>query len=417
MSNGMPRRVIALVALWAFLALPAGGFDSYWHSQCSQRVGEHFGFTQDAWKIMQLGNFSPDFFGPIADYASKNLRGQELEALNQSLAKDPRISGAAIFLHFDNLSNELQSNLDFDRIFSRLLQNTQSLLAKYSLLQGDERVRKALILITLGASLHAVQDFYSHSDWIHVDFNTTDVKMVALPSGGVRAPTWFEFRSKHSEPERWPFTVKSGIYPPVAGATNTHTHMNHDNSRLMYTEYENPGQPLRSQAAYHNAGPVPARGDDASDLAHQQLAVNTAIAASIEWVNKVEENAGARKAIESAKSWNLRLRDSHLAEELKAGTITQMALSCASGKYDGDEPPSDRGAYCRSLAARKMNSMDEGSGASLPSEIIGLAVNLATPFALRFTGMFWDVHGQYHILEQLTDGFGSASGRYSLGTK
>src|SRR5579864_9002702 len=145
----MLRKVLAVLALAGLLAHPAAGFDSYWHAVCVQKAGTQLGFTEDAWKIMQLGNFSPDFFGPIADYASKNLRGQELEALNQSLAKDPRISGAAILLHFDNLSNELQSNLDFDRIFSRLLQNTQSLLAKYSLLQGDERVRKALILITL----------------------------------------------------------------------------------------------------------------------------------------------------------------------------------------------------------------------------------------------------------------------------
>ena len=42
-----------------------------------------------------------------------------------------------------------------------------------------------------GASpkLHAVRDFYSHSDWIHNDFNKNDVKMAKLATGGVRAPT------------------------------------------------------------------------------------------------------------------------------------------------------------------------------------------------------------------------------------
>jgi hypothetical protein len=160
------------------------------------------------------------------------------------------------------------------------LQSTQNLLAGYRKLNVDDRTRKVLTLITLGASLHAVQDFYSHSDWIHNDFNKTDVKMIKLPSGDLRAPTWFEVRSKHDVPDKWPFQVKSGIYPPIAGALNTHTHMNHDNSRLMYMEYENPGQPLRSEAEYHNAGAVPARGDDASNFAHQQLAVNTALAAS-----------------------------------------------------------------------------------------------------------------------------------------
>ena len=413
----MLRKMFALLAAFGLLVSPAAGFDTYWHSQCSQSVGEKFGFTPDSWKIMQLGTFSPDFFGPVSEYASKKIQGPELDALNQSAANDPRIRGAAIFLHFDNLNSDFKSNSNFDYLFTHLLQSTQNLLGSYNKLNVDERVRKVLTLITLGASLHAVQDFYSHSDWINNDFNKTDVKMIALPSGGFRAPTWFEFRNKHSEPDKWPFIVKSGIYPPVAEAPNTHTHMNHDNSRLMYIESESPGQPFRSQAEYHNAGAVPARGDDASDLAHQQLAVNTAIAASIEWVTKVEDNLDAKESIEWAKTWNLNVKDAHLAEELEAGTITQQVLSCAAGKWDGDEPPGDRGALCRSVLDRRLNSFSGTSGSQLPSEIIGLALNLGMPRVLKLTGMFWDVHAQYHILEHLVEGFGSNSGHYAFAGK
>lgn len=408
------RKLSALLAFAALLASPASGFDTYWHSQCSQKVGEQFGFTEDAWKIMQLGDFSPDFFGPISQTAPRNLQGNALEALGQYKTNNAQSQNAAIFLHFDNLNSDFQSNSNFNYLFDRLLANTQKLLAGYSKLKGDDRVRRVLTLITLGASLHAVQDFYSHSDWVHNDFNQTDVKMISLSSGGLRAPTWFEYRSKHPDPDKWPFQVKSGIYPPTSNAPNTHTHMNHDNSRLMYTEYENPGQPLRSQAEYHNAGPAPARGDDASNLAHQQLAVNTAIAASIEWVQKVEENPDARKAIESAKGWNLKKKDSHLAKELEAGMITEMTLSCSAGKWDGDDPPGDRGSLCRSTLAHTMNSINTTSTSAIESEIVGLAANLLMPFALKFTGMFWDVHSQYHILQNLTDGIGSDSGHYSF---
>jgi hypothetical protein len=281
------RKISTLVTLIALLASPAAGFDSYWHSQFSKKVGEQFGFTEDARKVVQLGNFSPDFFGPVAEYASRNLKIKELQAVNQYIAKNPQVRGAAIYLHFDNLNGDLQHNSDFDYLFSHLLQNTQQVLADFNRLRVDERVRKVLTLVTLGASLHAVQDFYSHSDWIHNDFNETDVKMVRLPSGELRAPTWFEFRNRHDQPDKWPFQVRSGIYPPTSGALNTHTHMNHDNSRLMYTEYENPGQPLKPQAEYHNAGAAPAHGDDASDLAHQQLAVITAMAASVEWIKRI----------------------------------------------------------------------------------------------------------------------------------
>ena len=105
---------------------------------------------------------------------------------------------------------------------------------------------------------------------------------------------------------------------PSPGTRNTHNYMNHDNWRIVYLESKN-GQPFRSQAEYHNAGPVPARGEEAADLAHQQLAVTTAIAASIEWVARVEEDADAKTAIESVKSWDLKTRDPRLARETEAG--------------------------------------------------------------------------------------------------
>ena len=324
---------------------------------------------------MQLGNFSPDLFGPVSEYASRNLKGKELEVVNQYGAKNSQVRGAAIFLHFDNLNGDFQSNSNFDFLFTNLLESTQQLLASYHGLKADDRTRKVLTLITLGASLHAIQDFYSHSDWIHNDFDKTDVKMVKTSSGDLRAPTWFEFRDKHNDPDKWTFQVKSGIYPPVGGALNTHTHMNHDNSRLLYTEYETPG---------------------------------------LEWVRKVEENPDAKKAIESAKGWNLKIHDPHLAKELQAGVITEMVLSCAAGRWDGDAPPGERETFCRSVLERKLNSIGSTTGSDLKSEIIGLAANLAMPVALKFTGMFWDVHGQYHILERLAESVGSDSGRYGF---
>jgi hypothetical protein len=114
----MLRKMFALLAAFGLLVSPAAGFDTYWHSQCSQSVGEKFGFTPDAWKIMQLGTFSPDFFGPVSEYASKKIQGPELDALNQSGANDPQIRGAAMFLHFDNLNSDFKSNSNFDYLFA-----------------------------------------------------------------------------------------------------------------------------------------------------------------------------------------------------------------------------------------------------------------------------------------------------------
>ncbi|MGC2741755.1 MAG: hypothetical protein WA672_01105 [Candidatus Angelobacter sp.] len=406
----MFRKLVALFMLLAVLASPASGFDSYWHSEATRKVADAFGFSEDSRKIMQLGNFSPDFFGPVSDFAANTLHGQGLIALNQYLGKSAQDRDAAIFLHFDNLNGELDRNSKFDAIFNRLLTNTQWVIGGYiKQTNADERTRKTMTLIALGASLHAIQDFYSHSDWIHHDFNNTAVKLVRLPSGELRAPTWFECRDQVGDPEKWPFQVKTGIYPPVAGAVNTHTHMNHDNSRLIYREYETAGQPLVSQAKYHEAGAVPAHEqDEASALAHQQMAYNTAIAASIEWVKKVEEYSDAKAAIESAKSWRLKLKDPKLVRELEAGQITEMALSCAAGKWDGEDPPGDRGVLCKTVLDQTITPSSASSAANIESIIVGLAAGAAFPLALKYTGKFWDVHRQYHLLDHLVAGIGSA---------
>jgi hypothetical protein len=127
-----------------------------------QKAGENFGFATVAWKIMQLGNFSPGFFGPVSEYQFSGFAALEVAASHQQ-ADNPQVRGAAVFLHFDNLSGELKSNSQFDALFNHLLQNTQNALASYNRLRIDDRVRKTLVLVTLGASLHAVQDFYLKS--------------------------------------------------------------------------------------------------------------------------------------------------------------------------------------------------------------------------------------------------------------
>src|SRR5689334_376316 len=172
----MFRKAIVLFMLLALLASPASGFDTFWHSEATRNVAEAFAFSEDARKIMQLGNFSPDFFGPVSDFAANNLHGKGLDALNQYVARNAQDRDAAIFFHFDNLNSELDRNSKFDYLFNRLLANTQSVIGSYiKQAKADDRTRKTMTLIVLGASLHAVQDFYSHSDWIHNDFNQTTV--------------------------------------------------------------------------------------------------------------------------------------------------------------------------------------------------------------------------------------------------
>ena len=139
----MLRKFLVLLMVWAVLVSPASCFDSFWHSEATRLAAAELGFSDDARKIMQLGNFSPDFFGPVADLASTSLPAPGLEALNQYLANNGQDRDSAIFLHFDNLFDELDSNAKFDYLFYRLLSNTQAALASYRKQPGiDDRTRR-----------------------------------------------------------------------------------------------------------------------------------------------------------------------------------------------------------------------------------------------------------------------------------
>ena len=414
----------ATLILIFFLSPPASAFDTYWHAQETQIVGEEFGFTSDATNVMKLGNFSPDLFGPVEDFAANHLKPEARQGLQEFGLRNAQARAAAIFLHFDNLDGKLDRNSKFDYLFNQLLANTRgALAADHTRADLDETTRNILILVTLGASLHTVQDFYSHSDWIHNDFDSTAVKMVHSESGPMRAPTWFRVRERLGDPDNWPFRVKSGIYPPVAGVRDTHTHMNHDNSRLVYREDETPGQPLVSQAQYHEAGPVPARPDEESSIRrHQKLAVDTAIAASIEWVTLIEQNPDAKAAIDSAKSW--KLRGSSLAPELETGLALELTLSCVAGRWDGEDPPATRGILCKAMNQKVgsliggMNPLAGGSTSGWTSRLQelagGIGAAVAFPTALQYGGKFWDVHSRYQILDQLTKGISSETGHYNF---
>ena len=141
-------KLFAAIAGLIVLNRPVAAFDTFWHAEATQKVGEEYGFTTD------------------------------------------EARAAAVFLHFDNLKGKLDRNSKFDYIFNQLLANTRKTLADYNDRRDlDQSTRKTLILVTLGASLHTVQDFYSHSDWIHNDFDSTPVKMVRSGPAPPRAPT------------------------------------------------------------------------------------------------------------------------------------------------------------------------------------------------------------------------------------
>jgi hypothetical protein len=388
------RRMAAVVSVWLLLQPSVFAFDTFWHSAATGAVGRQFKFSEDANNILQFGNFAgPDFFGPLYD----SIGGKQFGEANAAMDAKPKsqavltfmnfrgtapapIRRAAIYMHFDNLNGKITKNSQFDYLFLHLLWNTQAALNKiYSDGNLNEGLKKIAILETLGASLHMVQDFYSHSDWTHNDFEKMGVPLVKTSWGKMRAPTWFEVRAKLGDPDNWPFKVRSGIYPPKEGETYSHTHMNHDNSQLFYEK--------ESQVPFHGAGPFPA---DKGISEHQLFAVNSAAGAGIEWTGMLMTFSGARQAIEYARTWDVKKFNPAMEHDLETGLSSTLLLSCAVSKWDGDNPPQQRKNNCLAMF-----------GAAPGLTLTGGMSLIPTPF-----NEFWSVELKQNIPVQLTKGFG-----------
>lgn len=393
------RQSSALFAIAVLAAQPLPGFDTFWHSACTGAMTREYKFSLDATNIVQFGNFSgPDFFGPLFDtilpYIKKGQAAMIQPAKLQSMLTfeqaqhNSEIRKAAIFMHFDNLYGALDTNWKFNDLFMKLLANTQSTIDNF---YGDrsqtEGIRKMGILMTLGSSLHMVQDFYSHSDWVHHDFLKLGFPLQTTSWGKERAPTWFEFAQKYPRPGAWPFRVSSGIYPPIKevplsplGIPMSHTNFNHDNSQLFYED--------ASRVEFHNFDPFPAK---TSASEHQLYAVNTAAIASIEWVRKLEDDPRAKTAIDYAKGWDLQKYNPAMQKDLSDSLAATLLMSCVARKWEGNYPPAQRASECAAVLTT----------GGLPITVIS------------FANEFWAMHFQHHILEQLVKGFGNqASGKY-----
>ncbi len=433
LSKRLPllKKILASLTLFTTLCCHSAlAFDTFWHSAATSAAMKQLGFTDDAINAAQFGNFSgPDFFGPLYDTVLPKIGLGEAQVkvppdrkqlidFDQAV-RNSNIRKAAIFLHFDNLQGLLDTNGKFDYIFNHLLENTkQTLRRAYGDSQLTEYQKKIAILMTLGASLHAVQDFYSHSDWVHNDFAKLGVPRVRMPWGKDRAPTWFELRQHYAalgkSPDAWGFRVKSGIYPPPAcdkdkspGARakecQSHTRYNHDNSQLFYKG--------ASQSFFHQHGPFPAHeGDQAAIAEHQLFAVNSAAGASMEWIRMLEQDPGAHAALDFVRGWKNKPQNpmlDHLAQSL----ATTLFLSCVASKWDGDHPPTRHAAQCQGVGVGADGSLVAGltGGAHL------LVGGMWAPLAVSFYNEYWATHLKFKILEQLTRDFGSpAYARYSF---
>lgn len=128
-------------------------FDTGHHSDLTREALQPEGFGDLPIQVAQLQNWLVDYY---------------------SSSPTSRVEDEANTLHFDNLFTQEQAR----NCFGRFRINTKTLV------QQAARSRDPLKLLTvLGMTLHSVQDFYSHSNWVELHPRTA--------GGPYRTETWF----------------------------------------------------------------------------------------------------------------------------------------------------------------------------------------------------------------------------------
>jgi hypothetical protein len=191
--EGLPmnRNLTAVVLLLAVLAAPLKAFDTGHHADLTRAALSRFKFSEHAIQTVQVANW-------LTDYYSNSPTGFAAKA---ELAK----------LHFDCLLNAKE----IDNYWKTLAANTRAevkrVVAGYKGANDVEKAKKIkTFLIVLGISLHAVQDFYSHSNWVETH---------KRPTTHYETATWWsDRRGQKLEPERDLKKFYTGWYPGNARA-------------------------------------------------------------------------------------------------------------------------------------------------------------------------------------------------------
>lgn len=185
-------RVLLLLALAWAVSAPGRltAFDTGHHADLTRSAMKEAGFGEPAIGTVQVTNWLSDYYS------------------NQSLAG---LSHDLELLHFDNLADSRA----VDAYWRRLTDNTKR--AAQAAARNGDGLR---MLGVLGISVHAVQDFYSHSNWVESHLRT--------PGGPYRSETWF-----HPAQVEFPAGLRTGAYPNVEDGANNHGGydpggMNHD---------------------------------------------------------------------------------------------------------------------------------------------------------------------------------------------
>lgn len=247
--------VATVVAAASLLApAPASAFDTGPHADMTRDAMTAEGFGRAGADVAMVDNWLVDYYtnpddNPYSGHANA-LVGLVRLGLARESWPDYQVE-AARRLHFDAERRQipmadLSSTAGVEQEWQRLMFITRKWLRSYA--QKDDPLR---VLAILGASLHAVQDFYTHSNWVENRSTSRGYGGPAIATLGLGdTPTWFDV-----PPEvRRTLVGDLEVYTGVKGIPRGHGHWRSNDNRSLTGGLNKdwPGRP-KFQEAYVSA--------------------------------------------------------------------------------------------------------------------------------------------------------------------
>ncbi len=239
----------AVLAAFACAAPAAQAYDTQPHTDMTRDALSAEGFNQNAGDITAFTNWFADFYSQ----ASHNPHSGHADALTRIIAGavftenwPQRWLDAAEKTHFDSVTTQdpnaeqkvLSTTLGVEREWERLMRNTAA-----GLQQARQRQDAHQLLAVMGTSLHTVQDFYAHSNWVE-PANTPGFDGPGWKQRGYGDfPTWFDVPKGERDGSRIEMANAPGGHRKHGGWKDDH------NESLTTSENKDtPGRPMYEQA-------------------------------------------------------------------------------------------------------------------------------------------------------------------------
>ena len=186
--------LLGALVLLALPAAPASAFDTGPHSDITRDAMTSEGFGRTAADVGVVGNFFVDLYSNSSKIPQSGHAKTSVEILGSLFG--PRenwpkavLEGAGR-MHFDSSIWDVFSVHQARREWERLQKATTQAIRSIKVSGGVNR--EAQLLTVIGISLHSLQDFYSHSNWIEKQgvVGADGPDWSKLTVGGT--PTWFD---------------------------------------------------------------------------------------------------------------------------------------------------------------------------------------------------------------------------------